>query len=167
MPKGGLRPNAPQNQFGVSATGGNGSAKGQPKSQPIRPLTGGAYGSNKASVEQESAAPMFSSPSPPNLGQAPAIPLPTVDPLHGDGGASGDPITHGTDFGRGAGSEVLPQGFSGDNRSIENVDIVQKYMPALVQAMQARDATDSFKRFVNTLLKEVQNGPIGSNVSSG
>lgn len=146
--RGGYRPTAPQNNFGASSIGGNGSAQGAPK-QPMRVASGGNYGDRKAMTTQQSGAPMAASPQPPQM------PLPEVHPLTGDTGASGNYPTHGSDFGRGAGSDVLPQGFQGNTPQTENTQIVQQYGPSLVAAMSAPNVPDSYKRFVNALLKDV------------
>lgn len=152
--RGGFRPTAPQNNFGVSATGGNGNSG----KQPIRVASGGKYGDRKAMTTQQQGAPM-SSVQPTNNAQIPSTPPPPViHPLTGDTGASGDHITTGMDFGRGAGSEVLPSGFQGDTRSMENKQIIQQYAPALIHAMSAPNVPDSYKRFVNSLLGDLQGG---------
>ncbi len=153
-PSGGLRPNAPQNKFGVSGTGGNGSKDGQ----PLRVAPGGKYGERKASLDQQRSAPMATVPTQGAQQSIPEVQAPTVHPLTGDTGSSGNPITHGVDFGAGAGSEVLPPNLSGDTRPTENLQIVQQYLPALLFAMKSPNAPDSFKRFVNVLIKETQNG---------
>lgn len=156
MVSGGFRPTAPQNNFAVSGTGGAGNSG----KQPMRVAPGGKYGERTAMVQQQSGAAMASAG--PISGAMPQGPItqtpPTVHALTGDTGASGDPITHGTDFGRGGGSEVLPQGFRGDTRKTENVQIVQQYAPALISAMSAPNVPDSYKRFVNSLLQDVQGG---------
>lgn len=157
MVSGGFRPTAPQNNFAVSATGGNGNSG----KQPIRVAPGGQYGSRTASVQQQKGAPMAAAtPTAPSPGaQGPVTPTPpVVHPLTGDTGVSGDPITHGAPFGRGGGPEVLPQGFQGDTRKTENSQIVQQYAPALMEAMKAPNVPDSYKRFVNSLFKDIQGG---------
>lgn len=102
MPSGGLRPNAPQNKYGVSGTGGNGSKDGQ----PLRASSGGKYGERKAMLDQQRSAPMVSAPVQPQVSvQQPfqstftSLSAPTERPF--------EPITSGMDFGDGAGSEVL------------------------------------------------------------
>ena len=56
MASGGMRPTAPQNNFGVSATGGAGNSG----KQPIRVAPGGLYGQRTALVQQQQGAPMAS-----------------------------------------------------------------------------------------------------------
>jgi hypothetical protein len=94
---GGIRPTASQNNFGISATGGAGSATGVPNID----YTGFAYGQNGAINAQQSAAPMGS----PNQ----AMPaLPEITPITAPSTTPERPITYGMPFGDGAGSEILP-----------------------------------------------------------
>ena len=120
MPKGGFRPNAPQNQFGVSGTGGNGSAKGQ----PVRVAPGGLYGSRIASVQQQQGAPM-AAPAQPSPGPKPIVPAqPTAPtqpaqpeqsaqpaqpmvPLFAPTQRPNEPVTTGVKDSPGAGPEAL------------------------------------------------------------
>jgi hypothetical protein len=95
---GGYRPTAPQNNTGVSATGGNGSANGVPNID----YTGFAYGENQAVNQQMSSAPM-GAPTPQGM---PA--LPEVTPITAPSANPERPITYGMPFGDGAGPEVLP-----------------------------------------------------------
>ena len=141
MPRGGYRPTAPQNNTGVSGTGGAGSKDGQPN----RYIAGGNYGEGKAMMEQQQGAPMAKTeaapaPSMPQLG---TLLDPTNNPM--------EPITAGSDFGPGPGSEALPKGYSANTRPDENAAIVARYLPDLVHAASYADAPDSFKRFVNYL----------------
>jgi hypothetical protein len=97
---GGYRPTAPQNNTGVSATGGNGSASGVPNID----YTGFAYGENQAINQQMGAAQMGT----PSM-QAPSIPaLPEVTPITAPSETPNRPITYGMPFGEGAGPEVNP-----------------------------------------------------------
>lgn len=95
---GGNRPLAPQNNTGVSAVGGAGSADGVPNID----YTGFAYGQN-AAVNQaaNSGLPM---------GQATqTMPsLPDVTPITAPSETPERPITYGMPFGEGAGREVNP-----------------------------------------------------------
>lgn len=71
MVSGGNRPTAPQNNTGVSATGGAGSKDGVPNIN----YTGFAYGQNQATNEQASAAPMGTPPVAQMIPTAPARPI--------------------------------------------------------------------------------------------
>lgn len=95
---GGYRPTAPQNNTGVSAVGGNGSADGVPSID----YTGFAYGQNQAVNQQMTAAPM-GAPS-----AAPMIDVPQATPITAPSETPERPITYGMPFGEGAGPEVNP-----------------------------------------------------------
>ena len=143
---GGYRPTAPQNNTGVSATGGAGSKDGQPN----RYISGGKYGEGKALMEQQQGAKMSSgaTPTPSGMmGMSSGAPL--LDLLSADPNPS-EPITAGVDFGPGPGSEALPT-IKSDLRVDENQKIIQKYFPMLLRASQLPDTPDSYKRFISYL----------------
>lgn len=141
---GGHRPSASQNQTGVSATGGAGSANGQPNQQ----YTGMPYGQNKQVNQQQAQAPMAGNPMDSIATSTPVNPLlsPTTRP--------NEPVTHGVDAGPGAGSDILPN-VNADTRKNDNQMIIAKYMPLLHEATKASDTPDSFKRFVNYLIGQM------------
>jgi hypothetical protein len=146
--RGGYRPTAPQNNTGVSGTGGAGSKDGQPN----RYMSGGGqYGASKALNQQQQGAPMEKAPvvSPDNAGAFAQMPqLGTLlDPTNNPA----EPITAGSDFGPGVGSEAMPKNISANTRPEENQAIIAQYLPDLIQAASYKDAPDSFKRFVNYL----------------
>jgi hypothetical protein len=64
------------------------------------------------------------------------------------------PISDGVDFGAGRGSEVLPRSLNPDARQIENVDLIKKYGPDLLNAARMPGAPDSYKRMINALIRE-------------
>ena len=147
MPKGGYRPTAPQNNTGVSSTGGAGSKDGQPN----RYVSGGGqYGASKALNTQQAGAPMAAAPAPatPSLAD---ISMPQIGSLMDETTNPSEPISAGSDFGRGVGSEAMPKGLSSNTRPDENAAIVAQYLPDLIQAASYKEAPDSFKRFVNYL----------------
>ena len=152
MPKGGYRPTAPQNNTGVSATGGAGSKAGQPN----RYMSGGKYGEGKAMAEQQAGASMAAAPSgtsaSPAAASMPPMPqLPSIGSLLDQTNNPEEPITAGVDFGPGPGSDAMPKGLSANTRPDENAALVAQYLPDLIQAASYKDAPDSFKRFVNYL----------------
>jgi len=140
---GGMRPTAPQNNMGISATGGAGSKDGQPN----RYISGGTYGEGQALMQQQQSAPMSSGPA--MLQRKPMGTL--LDPTNNPS----EPITAGVDMGPGPGSEVLPRNISADTRSTDNLDIIKKYFPAMSRASQLEDAPDSYKRFLSYLASEI------------
>lgn len=114
MASGGYRPTAPQNNTGVSATGGAGSKDGVPNTR----YSGFAYGQNQATNQQASAAPMGA--------QEPAMPsLPAVTPLSAPSETPNRPITYGMPFGEGAGPEVNPLPAFIPNQGDPSVEIIR------------------------------------------
>lgn len=147
MVQGGYRPTAPQNNTGVSATGGAGSKDGQPN----RYMSGGQYGEGKARMEQQQAAPMAQSAPGTSAESAPRPSMPQLGTLLDDTSNPSEPITAGMDFGPGVGSDAMPKNISANTRPDENTMIISQYLPDLIQAASYADAPDSFKRFVNYL----------------
>lgn len=140
---GGFRPTAPQNNpANISATGGN----GQSGKQPMRYVSGLPYGQGQEMMAQQASAPMAKA-APAASGQ-----LPQLRDLLSPTAFPEEPITAGVDYGPGPGSDVLPKNIDANTRPDENKAIIDKYMPALLQAAQMDDAPDSYKRFVNYLL---------------
>ena len=108
---GGPRPTAPQNNpANVSANGGNGQSGRA--TQPARYISGLGYGQGKATMEQQTSAPMAGTPSPQaGAMSSPVMPMGTmgegVTPLSSPTTRPDEPITSGMDFGAGVGSEAL------------------------------------------------------------
>lgn len=98
---GGYRPSAPQNNFGVSATGGAGNS-----GQPSRYISGMPYGQGQELMQQQQGAPMLNvaTQTPAQVTQAQ---LPEVTPLFADTQRPGEPVTQGNEMGLGAGPEIL------------------------------------------------------------
>jgi hypothetical protein len=59
------------------------------------------------------------------------------------------PISDGVDIGRGRGSEALPPALNSDTRITENIDLMKRYLPDLIDAARLPGAPDSYKRLVN------------------
>lgn len=144
----------------ISATGGAGQS-GQAKPN----YRGFKYGENKKLDDQAGGARMASAPTPPptpriSAGQTPQNGndvsslqglLAGLTSIDADAIDPSVPISHGVDFGRGAGSEVLPNNLNSDRRQIENIDLIKRYMPDLINATRVEGAPDSYKRFINYL----------------
>jgi len=149
--RGGLRPTAPQyNPANVSATGGNGQS-----GQANPGYTGFPYGQNGQLEAQAASAPMAAAPKPvsppsagmPGMGGA-VTPLDELQP-------DGRPISDGVDFGAGRGSEALPPRISSPMNQSENLDLIKRYLPDLLNATRIPNAPDSYKRFVNYLREQI------------
>lgn len=142
--RGGFRPTAPQNNpANVSATGG----AGQSGTQAPKYIPGLPYGEGQATMQQQMSAPM-------------AGPSPDFNTLLSETDNPAEPITAGASVGAGPGPEVLPKSVTGDIRSQENAQVVAKYIPMLIEAAKIPDAPDSYKRFVNSLIDQLPQGPM-------
>lgn len=140
MTSGGDRPTAPQNNLGVSASGGNGSKDGVPNAtstQPAKYMSGLPWGQGRETFNNAKAAPLAGS---------------EIHSLTGEGGASGKYLSDGVNFGRDGDASTRPEPTGGSNLKAENATIVDKYMPFLLTAMNTSDTPDSYKRFVNSLM---------------
>ena len=110
--RGGYRPTAPQNNYGISATGGNGSSAA---TQAARYVSGLPFGQGKQTLAQQRAVPMAATPAaqvaaagaPASMAQAMPQPGPSVVPLTEPTQRPNEPITAGIDLGPGPGSSVL------------------------------------------------------------
>lgn len=156
MVQGGYRPTAPQNNTGVSSTGGAGSKDGQPN----RYVSGGKYGEGKAMMQQQAGASMAKTDMPSLTSNGvttprAAVTLPSLGALN-DGVDDGLPMTAGVDIGAGPGRDALPKNFAGigNTRPDENAMIVKNYLPDLALAAKSPSAPDSFKRFVSFLMEQ-------------
>lgn len=147
---GGYREKASQTSGSkISATGGAGvSGKQGPKA-----YTGMPYGENKALTEQQQGASMAATPEPTS---APADIFSGVRTLMDETNRPGEPVSAGVDFGAGPGTEVLPPSLGQDQRPIENMQLLQKYLPTLMEAGRTAEAPDTYKQFLNYLLKKMQ-----------
>jgi hypothetical protein len=145
--------------------GRSGGANGGPQYDPanVNPLggdgqsgqanpnyTGFGYGQNGALEAQAGAAKMekASTPSAVPASTSMASILGGLMPLDAESQDS-LPISDGVDTGRGRGSEALPPALNGDTRITENIDLMKKYLPDLLDAARLEGAPDSYKRLVN------------------
>lgn len=78
-----------------------------------------------------------------------------VTPLDADPTDPTIPVSHGVNVGRGAGEEALPAQYKSDRRQVENIDLIKKYMPDLINAARVQNAPDSYKQFINYLKSQV------------
>ena len=141
--------------------GRSGGANGGPQYNPanVNPLggdgqsgqanpnyTGFGYGQNGALEAQAGAAKMEKASTP-----APASMASMFGGLMSLDAESQDslPISDGVDTGRGRGSEALPPALNTDMRITENIDLMKKYLPDLLDAARLPGAPDSYKRLVN------------------
>jgi hypothetical protein len=115
--RGGYRPTAPQNNYGVSATGGAGN-KG---TQAPKYIPGLPFGQGKQTLQQQGQAPMAGNPAAAAMPQGqPAAPMQPVVPLTEPTERPNEPITAGIDMGPGPGSEAIRTAPTAANQSLIN-----------------------------------------------
>ena len=127
---------------------------GKPGAQPVRPMTGGAYGEGQEMNELQSSAPMsdtqgIPAPSgvPPVLAGSGVVPMsePTQNP--------DEPVTSGIDAGPGVGSEEMATGI----KETDEIAKVKSYLPLLERHLDNTDVPDSVRslyRYVRDLSQE-------------
>ena len=112
MPSGGFRPSAPQNNFGVSASGGNGNKGNSPAiramtTQAPRYMPGLPQGQGRAAFNNSKAAPLAGNPTPQMAAPQVAPTGPSVTPLTAPTQRPNEPVTAGAALGPGVGPEAL------------------------------------------------------------
>ena len=137
MPKGGLRPGAPQNNMGVSATGGNGSKNGQ----PMRLAPGGKYGDRTAMATQQSGAPMANDST--SVGDSLPAPIALTEPSQ----LPDQHVLDGTPEGPGSNVLNLPAKRNNSNFNAK----IESYAPVL-QFIASQESTSSETRSIITML---------------
>ena len=153
--RGGNRPTAHQNNpANISATGGAGGIGRQaPKYIPGMKSLGST---GVETMAQQGAAPMAGSPVP--AVEPPMNPMSSmmsgIVPL--DAESMDDlPISDGVDIGRGRGSEALPARLTSPINQDENVALIKRYLPDLMDATRLQGTPDSYKQFVNYLKNQI------------
>ena len=169
MGSGGYRPTASQNNpTSVSATGGNGQsgkfvAEKVAKATQLRP-SGFAQGENTAMARQISEGGNVSTTAnaanPASKMQSAggavdiAALLGSMQPLDAEP-TEFRPISDGIDFGSGRGSEALPGSIRNPIQENQNLEIVKRYLPDIINATRLPGVPDSYRRFANFLKEQV------------
>ena len=152
--RGGANGGPQYNPANISATGGaGGTGKQAPKYIPGMKSLGST---GVETMAQQGGAPMAGNPVP--QVQAPTNPMESMMsglvPL--DAESMDDlPISDGVDVGRGRGSEALPARLTSTINQDENVALIKRYLPDLMNATRLQGAPDSYKQFVNYLKKQI------------
>lgn len=153
--RGGNRPTAPQNNpANISATGGAGGVgKQAPRYIPGMKSLGST---GVETMAQQGAAPMAGNPVPPV--QTPTNPMSSM--MSGLMALDAEPtemlpISDGVDTGRGRGSEALPGRITSPINQDENIALIKRYLPDLMDATRLQGTPDSYKQFVNYLKNQI------------
>jgi hypothetical protein len=167
MVSGGMRPTAPQNNpTSVSATGGNGQsgkfvAEKVAKATQLRP-SGFAQGENRAMAQTISeggnVATTANAANPASDIPAPSMNfanlMSAIPPLDAEP-TEFRPISDGVDFGGGRGSEALPGSIRNPIQQNQNLEIIKRYLPDILNATRLPGVPDSYRRFANYLKEQI------------
>jgi hypothetical protein len=149
--RGGNRPTAPQNNpANINPMGGDG--------QSGKNYSGFPYGVNKQIKEQKEGAKLAKAPAPAPASIKAGNPLDAMmgsfTPL--DAEYNGDlPVSDGVPIGRGRGEEALPARITSPINQSQDLDLIKKYLPDLLQATRLPGAPDSYKELVNYLKAQI------------
>jgi hypothetical protein len=149
--RGGFRPDASQNNpANINPMGGDG--------QSGKNYSGFPYGVNKQIKEQKEGAKLAKAPAPAPASIKAGNPLDAMmgsfTPL--DAEYNGDlPVSDGVPIGRGRGEEALPARITSPINQSQDLDLIKKYLPDLLQATRLPGAPDSYKELVNYLKAQI------------
>jgi hypothetical protein len=152
--RGGANGGPQYNPANISATGGAGGKGTQaPKYIPGMKSLGST---GVETMAQQGAAPLAGNPVPPV--ESPTNPMESmmsgITPLDAES-TSDLPISDGVDIGRGRGSEALPARLTSPINQDENVALIKRYLPDLMDATRLQGTPDSYKQFVNYLKNQI------------
>jgi hypothetical protein len=142
------------NPANISATGGaGGTGKQAPKYIPGMKSLGST---GVATMAQQEGAALAGDPVPPV--QSPTNPMESmlagITPLDAEP-TEMLPISDGVDIGRGRGSEALNPRLTSMINQDENVALIKRYLPDLMNATRLQGAPDSYKQFINYLKNKI------------
>jgi hypothetical protein len=142
------------NPANISATGGaGGTGKQAPKYIPGMKSLGST---GVATMAQQEGAALAGDPVP--QVQSPTNPMESmlagITPLDAEP-TEMLPISDGVDIGRGRGSEALNPRLTSMINQDENVALIKRYLPDLMNATRLQGAPDSYKQFINYLKNQI------------
>jgi hypothetical protein len=149
--RGGMRPNAPQNNpANINPFGGNGQSGNG--TQAPKYIPGMGYGQGKATMEQQKGAKL-AGPTPraatPRV--ASSMPMAEVRPLTAPSDFPDEPITSGVDSGPGPGSESLMMPQAEPVINDPDLNLVREYFPVIELWASQVDTSQGTKDYVNYL----------------
>ena len=152
--RGGANGGPQYNPANISATGGaGGTGKQAPKYIPGMKSLGST---GVETMAQQGGAPMAGNPVPEV--KAPTNPMESMlaglTPLDAEP-TEMLPISDGVDMGRGRGSEALNPRLTSAINQDENVALIKRYLPDLMNATRLQGAPDSYKQFINYLKNKI------------
>ena len=148
--RGGANGGPQYNPANISATGGAGGKGTQaPKYIPGMKSLGST---GVETMAQQGGAALAGDPVPPV--QTPTNPMESmmsgITPLDAES-MDNLPISDGVDIGRGRGSSALPARLTSPINQDENIALIKRYLPDLMNATRLPGTPDSYKQFINYL----------------
>ena len=151
--RGGANGGPQYNPANVSATGGAGQS-GQAKMYMPDMKSLGSTGVDYMATQNAAPLSKTETPTEPSGDMAGGLGM-QLRGLFDETQRPNEYISDGVDGTRGAGSSALPPSLASDQRPIENTALVQKYLPALMNAGRSPDAPDSYKKFLSYLMEQM------------
>lgn len=152
--RGGANGGPQYNPANISATGGaGGKGKQAPKYIPGMKSLGST---GVATMAQQAAAPMAGNPVPPV--QTPQNTMSSI--MSGVTALDADsmddlPVSDGVEMGRGRGESALPSRLTSTLNQDDNIALIKRYLPDLLNATRLQGTPDSYKQFVNYLKTQI------------
>jgi hypothetical protein len=150
--RGGNRPDAPQNNYGVSATGGAGSSGAK---QPVRYTAGMDNAAEYQDIQ--SSAPINKSgvTLPTGRGGAGAPVMQPLTPMSAPTERPDEPVSAGAALGTGPGNEALTSTTMLAMQNNQDLAKLAAYLPAYASIAEHPDATNAFRNYYRWLRSQV------------
>jgi hypothetical protein len=149
--RGGMRPNAPQNNpANINPLGGNGQSGNG--TQAPKYIPGMGYGQGQATMQQQEGAPM-AGPAPKTAAPkvASGMPMTEARPLNAPTDFPNEPITTGAAIGDTPGPETLMMPQEQEVINDPDLNLVREYFPVIELWASQVDTSQGTKDYVNYL----------------
>jgi hypothetical protein len=144
--RGGDNGGSQNNPASINPLGGNGQSGNSKQATRYIPDMKSLGSTGVDTMAQQSGASLAGNPTPstptPKLSIAEMLASTGMNTLVSDTDNPSEAINTGLD-------SQLPANVTADTRDLENIQIIQKYLPAMINASRIPGAPDSFKQFVN------------------
>jgi hypothetical protein len=144
--RGGNNGGSQNNPASINPLGGNGQSGNNKQATRYIPDMKSLGSTGVDTMAQQSGASLAGNPTPstpaPKLSIAEMLASTGMNTLMSDTDNPSEPINAGLD-------SQLPANVTADSRDLENIQVIQKYLPAMINASRIPGAPDSFKQFVN------------------
>jgi hypothetical protein len=154
--RGGDNGGSQNNPASINPLGGNGQSGNNTQATKYIPDMKSLGSTGVETMAQQGGASLAGNPVPEV--KAPTNPMESmlagITPLDAEP-TEMRPISDGVDTGRGRGSEALNPRLTSTLNQNENVALIKRYLPDLMNATRLQGAPDSYKQFINYLKKQI------------